>query len=170
MTSKDLIKKQAERWVSNKTVKRVYADQSVESLEKALANLKKEEQRYMKAYGAGLMSIEQLQDLLGGLKAKITSVESQINELKEQDRDIEVKIPTTELVDQFVKKAIEMLPKLTFDTRQAIVRKLVDKIVANQQELTVHGYLPLGKEEKYVKFWAIGRNCWVAKCWEVNVI
>jgi site-specific DNA recombinase len=170
MSSPDLIRKQAERWINRKNIKKVDASGSIGTLEKELDGLKKEEQRYLKVYGAELISFEKLQELLGDVKTKQTGIEGQINALKEQALEVPKNLPNREQIKSFVQKAQELLPILGFETKRAIVRELVEKIVASQREMTVYGYLPLGREENYVNFWSINRDCWVGECWKIYVI
>jgi site-specific DNA recombinase len=158
MSSPELIRRQTERWINKKSVKKVSAIGSTETLENELNTLKKEEQRYLKVYGAELISFEKLQELLGDIKTKQMGIEGQINTLKEQALDAPKNLPNKEQIKSFVQKAQELLPILGFETKRVIVRELVEKIVASQREMTVYGYLPLGKEENYVNFWSIHRD------------
>lgn len=168
MTKPELIKKQAERWLNQKADQGKEVKGSRETIETELAKLKKEEDRYLKAYGAELITFEQLQDAVGEIKLKKASMEGQLSQLNEQKQDTEFRLPSEQDINRFTQKAIEYIPKLDFKTKQAITRKLVDKVVAKQKELTVYGYLPLGKEDKYVGFWSEYRHCRTAKCRKVH--
>ncbi|MGA2968133.1 MAG: recombinase family protein, partial [Candidatus Levyibacteriota bacterium] len=170
MSSPELIRKQAERWMSNKSVKKVNANGSIEILEKELDSLKKEEQRYLKVYGAELITFEKLQDLLRDIKANQASLEGQISALKEQSLDIPKNLPNKEQIRLFAQKAKELLPILGFETKRVIVRELVDKITASQREMTIYGYLPIGKENNYVNFWSINRDSGITQCWKVDAV
>lgn len=170
MTSPDLIKKQAKRWINRKKGKGSQATGSIETINVELEKINKEEQRYLKAYGAELINFEQLQDVIGGLKMEKIALERQLNLLHEQKVELEIKVPNPQEIKRFTVKAIETLPKLGFEIKQAIVRKLVDKVVAKQNEMTVNGYLPLGEEDEYVKFWSECRDYRVAECGEVNAV
>ena len=170
MSSPKLIRVQAERWIEKKNTKTIHADGSIETLQRELDKLKKEEQRYLKAYGVALITFDKLQELIGDIKTKRMGIEGQISNLSEQSVTTSAIMPTTAQVEAFTQMALEVLPTLGFDIRQAIVRKLVDKIVASQQEMTIYGYLPIGKENNYVGFWSIGRNSWSSKHWKIYVI
>lgn len=159
MSSKELIKRQVNRWTSRKQERGNIVGGSTEALEAELGKLKKEEQRYLKVYGAELINFEQLQDALKDLKIKRTVLEKQINSMSEVKANTEVKIPSFNQIEAFVNKSIEVLPNLGFEIKYGIVRKLVDKIEASQQEMIVSGYLPLGEEESYVKLWSGRRDC-----------
>lgn len=170
MTKPELIRKQAERWLNQKLDKSKEAGGSKDVIESELSKLKKEEERYLKVYGAELITFEQLQEAVGEIKLKKASLESQLNQINEQKQDVEMRMPTNEEIDNFTAKVLEFIPTLNFKTKQVIARKLVDKVVAKQKELTVYGYLPLGKEDKYVGFWSEYRNCWFAKCREIHAV
>jgi hypothetical protein len=111
-----------------------------------------------------LITFDKLQDLIADLKTKQKSIEGKIGSLTEQNTIMDTAIPSENQLEAFTQKALEVLPTLGFDIRQAIVRKLVDKIVANQQEMTIYGYLPIGKENEYGGLWSISRNSGVTKC------
>lgn len=166
MSDPKLIKGQADRWFKQKNTKVTHADGSLEVLQKELDKLKKEEQRYLKAYGAELLTFEKLQDLVGDLKTKKESLEGQIRNYTEEMKTEDIVMPSEDQIEAFAKKAMEILPTLAFDIRMTIVRKLVDKIVASQQEMTIYGYLPIGKENEYVGFWSIGRHSGASECRE----
>lgn len=170
MSDPKLIKVQAERWVTQKNTKVVHADGSREILQKELDKLKKEEQRYVKAYGAELITFDKLQELIGDLKTKQTNLEGQISNLAGQTMNTGVLMPSDAQIEAFAKRAADELPNLVFDIRQAIVRKLVDQIVASQQEMIIYGSLPIGKENEYVGFKSISRHCWITKRREVDAV
>lgn len=71
------------------------------------------------------------------------------------------------IIQEFCDSASYALVKLEFDRKQAILRKTVDKIIANQLWMEVTGYLTIGKE---VEFCAESWDCWVAECWEEHIV
>ncbi|MCL6096065.1 MAG: recombinase family protein [Patescibacteria group bacterium] len=157
MISPELIKKQAERWLNTKRVKTINTGNSIEGLENELVKLKNEEERYLKVFGAELMSFENLQDFLAQIKTKREGIQGQIKALNEQSLNVPSQIPTSDQINILVEQAKKYLPNLGFETKQAIVRKLVDKIVAKQNEMTIYGYLPIGKESDFY-FSSINRH------------
>lgn len=50
------------------------------------------------------------------------------------------------------------LQSLEFGKKRAIIEHCLDKVVADQTELRVYGYLPVGDRLNYVKFNSEGRN------------
>jgi site-specific DNA recombinase len=71
MSTPDLMRRQARRWMENRRSKREGATTHLVPLEKELETLREQENRYAKAYGAGLFSIEKLQELVSPLKERI---------------------------------------------------------------------------------------------------
>lgn len=66
-------------------------------------------------------------------------------------------MPTKGELGEFCQKAKEMLKYLNFEAKQKIIREVVEKVIGNQQELLVEGYLPVGDNNNYVAFCSINR-------------
>ena len=158
ISSPKLIRSQAEKWFNNRNDSHTQVNKTIEEINLELDKLKKEEKRYLKTYGAGLITINQLQEVVLDVKSKREGLDGQYRALQEQDNKINVTMPTSSQIDAFVEKVKEYLPDLRFETRQIIVRKLIDKVVASQEEMSVNGYLPLELEENYVKFKTSNRD------------
>lgn len=162
MSSPKLIKKQIERWVSRKVNTSDISTVNVDTLNTELEKTRKEEQRYIKIYGAELISIEQFEEAMKGLKTKRSSIENQLNHFSQSKQENAIIIPPDDKIEEVVSKAKLALQNLTFESRQKILRLCIQKIVSDQQEMIVQGYLPLEKE---VEFCAISRDSWVTKRW-----
>ncbi len=154
-----LIKKQAERWRSNKQLHKTDNENSIAQLKVSLSKIKKEEQRYIRVFGSELISMEQFTIAMEDLKSRKSGIEGQLVHFQKNEQTLPSEVPNEDLINKFVINIQKVIKNLAFDNRQAIVRELVSKIVANQRELTVYGYLPIGKEytEKNVKFRSISR-------------
>lgn len=155
MSSPKLIRKQIEKWVTKKQVISTTSSIDSDSLRAELEKTKKEEQRYIKIYGAELITIEQFEDAIKELKVKRSSIEKQLNHFSVAVQENAIIKPPEERIEEFVSKAKSALQNLNFDSKQKIVRLCIQKVIANQQEMSVYGYLPLEKE---VEFCAISRN------------
>ncbi len=151
MSSPESIMRQAKAWFGKQHVKTDLAGVSVDSLKKEWEKLKKEEDRYVKAYGAGIINIEQLKKHSGDLKNQILSIKGQILNLEQQRKQSEViSLPTDDELKQFCQKAQDMLNYLGFETKQKIIRKIIERVTGNRQELLVEGYLPVTLNNNYV--------------------
>lgn len=150
MSSPQLIKDQAKRYL-NQLQKTPNHSAEVMALTKTLEGIQEEEQRYIKAYGSQLLGFNQFEQLVKELHTKKLEVERQLQKFKQEQQPIRFNMPQLKDLESFCKKALEVLKSLDFEHKRAIIRELVDKIVATQKEVYVYGYLPILKE-KNVKF------------------
>lgn len=165
LSSPDLIINEANRLIKVNSQKADSREESTNELREQLDKIKKEEHKYIKLFGSEYITIEQLKEAMNDLKMRRTALEGQIENYKEKESNL-VELPTAKQINEFVKRTRDGIQELGFESRQLIVRKLVDKIVANQKEMTVYGYLPLETEEN-IKYGSISRNCRFTKCREV---
>jgi len=176
MTSPAILKAQVKRWMSDQNKQVIQADKSVEELKKELTRIKKEEQRYIKAYGAEMIDSEQLKESTEDLKKQRKSIEQQIFSMQKDTLPTEkFNYPEDKEIDEFCKLAHKVLDDLGFEAKQAIVRKVVDTIVGTQLDIKVYGHLPINSSiianiwkggTQDVEFETSSRNSWFTKCGE----
>ncbi len=167
MSSTALIKKQLERWAANKQVVSNDSATDLGTLRTELEKTKKEEQRYIKIYGAELITIEQFEEAIKDLKIKRASIEKQLNHFSVSVEENAIIKPPDDRIEEFVFKAKTALQNLNFESKQKIIRLCIQKVIANQQEMSIQGYLPLEKEVEYC---AISRDCRFTKCGKVHIV
>lgn len=100
-------------------------------IEAEIKNIKKQEERYNRAYGAGLFTVEQLKEYITPLKEKR------------------------------VKTALN---NLSFAEKRAIILNIVDRAVASQQFMQLHGSISLNN---YVQFKTNHRHSRIAECRQI---
>lgn len=170
MASPKLMKAQVQRWIQQKQTKSSNNVNSVRDLEDGLEKLKKEEGRYVKALGVGVVSIDQLKGVMNDIKTKRADLERQIGLMRENFKETDIIVsPSDADIEQFSRIAKSLLGSLDFQAKQGITRKVVNTIVAEQKLLKVRGYLCI-KEVENVGFKFECRNCRVAECGEVDVV
>jgi site-specific DNA recombinase len=144
MSSPELLAKQAARFKNSRRTRIKISVGDVTTMEKEIAALKKEEERYNKAYGAGAFTIEQLKEYATPLRARVASLESQIVQLRKEASETEVnRMPTEAEIRKFTEAARIMLNDLSFVQKRAIVVNTIDRVVGTQQQLHVYGHIPL---------------------------
>jgi site-specific DNA recombinase len=166
MTSPELIEKEAEKWITNKNDVTKIVDISADQINKEIEKLKKEESRYVMAYGAEAISLDQLKERTAEIKERISSLRGQILYLDQQEKRLkEVSLPSRDYLKDLCQEAKNMLKclNLGFEIKQKIIRELVDKVMGNQKEVSVEGYLPID-QNYYVEYKTINRNRRLAKC------
>jgi hypothetical protein len=167
MSSSDRIKSYAEKWLESKYDKTTDTKESVNILKDELERIKKEEDRYVKAYGLGVINENQLKERTSEVEDKRISLNKQIVDKVQKIRDNSVNIPQPGQIDAFCQQAQKVLSSLSFKSKQEILRNTLEKVIATQEKLQVFGYLPI-QEESYVELHSINRNHRSAKCGEIH--
>lgn len=110
----------------------------LETLRKTLDKLSDEQYRYDKAYGQAVMSERRYKDVMHELNEKREAVISEISALEDEMTNQK---PIT--VEQYFDGTIKQLENLSFTDKKAIIKKVVTKIVATKQEVSIWGRIPL---------------------------
>lgn len=163
MTTPKLLNQQILRWIGKKQVKSEVSGESAEGLKPEIEKIRKEEGRYIKAYGAELINMEQFQEAMADLKTRRSVLERQVG-LLESERSAtaeDILMPTPEQIERFSQKAKLTLQSLSFEPKQGIIRKVIETIVGDQKTLRIRGYLPV-QENQNVESGSENRDCWVA--------
>jgi len=113
-----------------------------------------EEKRYLKAFGAELISFEAFEGLMKELKSKKALIDTQVANVKRVVDKVVYRKPQREEIEQFCDITRKEMLKADFGSKRAILTKFVDKIVADQEYMSVSGYIPfpLRKEAQNVGF------------------
>jgi site-specific DNA recombinase len=165
MSSHDLLTKQAERWLKSKKEGHQHTTVDILSTKKEIEKIKEQLDRYTKAYGANVISLEQLSEYSLPLKEKISTLEKQVLVTEQNNQNTQkTPLPNSDEIEEFVGRAAKELKNLDFKTKKAIIGNIIEKVEANQQELIVSGYVPV-EYYKHVAFFTRHRNCWTSKRW-----
>ncbi len=138
LTDPRLIKQQIQRYAD----KRIKSEQELLDGTKIKTNFKllaEEERRYVKMYGQGLMSEdiyeEQMKSILQRrenlTKAQMEPAEDKVSKF----RDVNL--------EQLAAGFKEFMDGLPFEDKLFTVRKIVDKIIATKEEVTIWGFIPV---------------------------
>jgi site-specific DNA recombinase len=171
MTSPELIMAQAKRWLQKRKNNLGGIEAPVAEIKKEIEKLEKEEERYVRAYGSGIIEMDELKERKNDLKGKITALRAQIAAFEGRQRDNEVKalnLPTEDKLAEFCQKAKEMLSYVSFEIKRQLILDVVEKATVNQQEMLVRGYLSTDFNNNHYEFCSIGRNSGFAECGQVN--
>lgn len=163
MSSPELMTGQINRWTNSRQDKIRSGNSDVGAIEKEIIKLKEQEERYDKAYGAGLFTMEKLKEYAIPIRNRIASLESQRARAKQEENEIGISaIPSQKEIGEFAKLTTETLKELNFETKRAIMMNVLDKVIGTQKQLEVHGYLPISPSN--VCFKTIHRNRRPAEC------
>jgi site-specific DNA recombinase len=156
----DFIKEQAEKYTEGKENSQQVSQGEADQSKKQISKLQVEESRYLRAYTAGLISIEKLKYETTAIKQRIVDLQDKINLAKEPEP---VKKLDLSGFDSFLDE--EVVESWDFDNKQTLLRNLLLNInVKSQTEALVKGYLPLGNQVGKVGLCAESRYSRTPKC------
>jgi site-specific DNA recombinase len=154
-------------------VKALYAEKRISTdtalLEKQIAKFKQQEERYTKAYGTGIFTMEQLQENIAPIREKIASLQLEITKARQQGwRNDYDPTPSGEEINDVAEAYQELLSgDLSFEQKRAIVLRTVEKIVGTQEKLQVSGFIPV-TTTYYGGYTTEDRHSWIAERGEVH--
>lgn len=168
-SNEDLIKKYAEEWMGKRSQVQVGSKENIEKLGSALNKLKDEEKRYLKVYGSGLITLEQLKDQVKEVKEKREKIEAEIKSVEVFDTRTDFDLSG---VGDLTQSVVKMVKSFDLEKRRAVVQQvLTSVIVGNSNVVLVKGVIPLSENlNQKVGLCAESRDSWVAKRGEVHVI
>ena len=168
ITDPKQIEKQYDRWnVKIKTVQENHNSIDTDKLKIELDEQKEQEERFVKAYGAKVISLEQLQSQLSEIKLKKSQIMAKLTTSRESiQTENPIILPD---LTQFCDKMKSEIDQLDFKEKQFVVRQLVDTVVTDGATASVEGSLPLvipkeNTENNYGQNF-INRNCRSTKRW-----
>jgi site-specific DNA recombinase len=141
MTSKELLAKQVKRWASNRRASGQTSEIDVDLMRREIGKLKKQADRYAKAYAEGLFSLGKLQGYISPVREKIASLEGEIARAQ-KELDVAAFLDPYDL-EAFAESAAQTLVDLNFEAKRTIVMNVIDKVIATQELLEVHGLIPV---------------------------
>ena len=150
MSSPDLMLKQVQLWQSKLQAKQGdTVDESM--LRRELEKLGDEETRYAKAYGAGLLEMGKLQELVAPIRQRAVSLEKRLASLvtNKSNELSAASMPNLDDMRAFAERAASCLANLCFSAKREIVLSVIESIVGTQDQLILYGYLPV---TDYVEF------------------
>lgn len=167
MSSPELMTAQVNRWFKERQTKSRGALIDVDAQKRQIEKLKKQEERYNKAYGAGMFDLEQLKSYTTPIRKTISQFENQIIKAKSKGNQKQLTMPNKQEMEKFANKSKEVLQNLDFTTKRSIILNTIEKIVGTRQDLQISGFIPI---QQYAKFKTNGRNCRPTKCRQINII
>jgi site-specific DNA recombinase len=109
-----------------------------------LATLEAQEDRFNRAYGSGLLTIEQLRTYTIPLREKKSSLRLQIADAQHRANVVTTApAPSHQDIQMYCEVARRTLRSLNFGERRAIVLNAVEKVVGTQHRITISGLIPI---------------------------
>ena len=112
-------------------------------LEKRHKALSREEERLMDAYQAGVMELEALTARCGRIREERARVMERLRQLQHQQLDQAQYETLGQTLDEFCRKMSDVLDNPSFETKQRVLRLVVDKILVSDEEVTIQHTVPI---------------------------
>lgn len=174
VTSPEKIEKQYERWkIRVESIQKSPDFVDVPKLNKELKEQKDLEDRFVKAYGAKVISLEQLQSQLVDIRLKESQIKNKLSTSHNDSIPAQKSIILPDL-KQFCDTMKAEIDGLNFTERQYVVRQLVDTVTTDGVTATVEGSIPLfiSKEntQNYYEQRSLNRNRRTTERRKINII
>ena len=167
-TNSELIKAQARRWADSKVKEVEYSEDDIASNAKLLKKLGEEEQRYIKAYGLGALTLDQFQERMKEVRERKEVLQGEIGKISEQKAKPALDLS---LIDNLPQKFSGMLQLLEFEEKQLFLRDVLEKVVVGDgTKVAVKGIIPVESEVQNNGLWTEYRHCGVAECGEIDIV
>jgi len=166
ITSKKRLKAQAIRWLRKRQNKAKLNQGDLGAMLKEIEKLKEQEDRYNKAYGAGVFTMEKLKEYTVPIAEKINSLEIQVAKYKQEQDKVVTMLPDDSEIEAFTEEAKKDIKTYDFAKKRELIMKSINKIIGVKTELKVAGCIPIYAQN--VAFNSIHRHSWFAECRQIN--
>jgi hypothetical protein len=136
------LREHAERWLAARETADTARAEVRNHLEAERQKLQTEEERYAHAYGEGVLSFETYRSLGEQLAARHRSLEAEaMHRLPPEAGRVAGPVLS---IDELVNGTRATLDGLDFTHRRAVVTDLVERVVADPEEVLIRGQIPVG--------------------------
>lgn len=156
----DLLMDQAKRWQAKASP----VDEQIDLVKAQIKVIDEKHGRYIKLYGDGDMSEKDYKDEKYQLDEKRSALLHELAALEDEKAN-HVSLP----LDKLLSGVVKLVEELDETSKDNIIQKIVTKIIATKEEVTVWGKIPVlsdGKIGLNVKH----RHCWLTERWQVYAI
>ena len=127
-----------------KQAKRVFnLDAQIIQLEQALKKFKVEEDRLIKAYAAGILTLEQLKKQNQDLQDKKEQLNTEKAKLLAFKSNKQLDHKGVKNVKMYLRNFKRALDRFDFEKKQRFLRLLLNEIIINERQLLIRGELPI---------------------------
>ena len=147
MTSPELMQNQVQCWMNSRHDQTNPCGVDTAFLKKEITKLKDQVDRYNRAYGSGVFTMEQLKEYTVPVREQVALYESQILKIQQEERKLQsTPLPDEKEVAVFAKESSKALHDLNFTAKKAIISNVVDRVVGTREKLQIYGFIPVTKE------------------------
>jgi len=168
ITSKKRLKVQAIRWLRKRQNKAKLNQGDLGAMLKEIGKLKEQDDRYNRAYGAGVFTMEKLKEYTVPIAEKINSLQLQVAKYKQEQDKVVTMLPDDSEIESFAEEARKDIKTYDFAKKRELIMKSINKIIGVKTELKVAGCIPIYAQN--VAFNSIHRHSRAAQCWQIHAV
>ena len=121
-------------------------------LKQALAQLKRQEERLLKAYLAEVIDLAEFERKRHEIAQKQKALQTQLRQLETQtEKRIEVAAIAAS-IEAFCQQVQEGLSQATFDQRRQLVELLIDRVIVDNDQVEIRYVIPTSKAGEKTRF------------------
>ncbi|MBI2448442.1 recombinase family protein [Candidatus Microgenomates bacterium] len=157
LTNEKLIEAQARKWLSsnNGSANVGTGKNEINKIELELSKIREEKSRYVKLYGMNMIDMDIYRQHIEDVDNRESRLLKELRTHQTNERVID-NIPKLDAV-AICQKAKKFIKELNLNNQMLTVRTLVQKVVANQQQAIIHGFMPLEVNTEKVGLYATNR-------------
>ena len=169
MSSPELMLSQVKRWADARQTKVKSSVGDAEAIKKEITKMENQEERFNKAYGAGLFTLAKLKDYTAPIRERVAALQTQLAIAQREENQINSSVlPNKMEMLTFAKLATKHLKELNFETKRGIITQILTKVIGSQEKLHVYGQLPIAPSD--VAFKTKYRNCGTSECRQIDSV
>jgi site-specific DNA recombinase len=143
LSDSELLKARYEEGQGDPAVE-VSQEREKERIERRLKALKKEVSRLIDAYQAEVIELKELRERRQRIEEHGHMLKERLKEIEQQRTDREQEIRLLEGAEEFLASIRGVLEETSFETKQKVLRLVVDRIVVEDTKVVVHHVVPTG--------------------------
>lgn len=140
LCSPKLIEQQWKRYIDKqKNTTASLIDENV--IQKETLKLQEQQKRYAKAYGEGLISLDQFKEFIKPLEQQIVQLQKQVA-IEEKNNEAKAQIPTKIDFNKLVVAAKKTLSTMNIECKKEVLKSVVERVIGTPKNLVIKGYIP----------------------------
>jgi site-specific DNA recombinase len=157
ITNEQILKAHIQKKIEYKNSQPQHNESDIKNIEVLLSKMKEQEDRYVKAYGMGLITIEQFQQNVLPLRKQIEQKQKEIIQLEIKHEQPINDVVTENDIKSIAERFKSSLQNIPFVVKKKIIDKIIDRIEGDKEKLKVYATLSLN-QNNYVTLCTEYRN------------
>lgn len=139
----EALARELDAWADRTHMPTPEGDRRIEQMQSRLQDLTRQQERLTDAYQAGVLPLDVFRSRMHGLEESLSAASVALSELRSQHLDVELTQLRARGAEDVIQQLRPLLLNADFNTRQTVLRLLVEQVVATGQRLEIHLAVPV---------------------------